>query len=64
MFNQNTMANLVGQYGFTLASMLEGWGATKLTSEAFRLYKGATIANKMQRTGQTAMQLRNTLTKI
>lgn len=64
MFNRNTVANLMNQYGFTLGSLAEGYGFGKMAQWGFKGAKGLTIARNMERTGKTAMELRNTLQGI
>lgn len=61
VFNENFLPNALGQYGFTLGSMIMGAAEAKLAQGVFKGIKGATLAANMQKTGQSAMQVRNAL---
>ena len=64
MFNRNTVADLINQYGFTMASLAEGWAYGALSKWGFKALKGYTVARNMKRTGQSIIQMRNTLQNI
>lgn len=61
IFNENFLPTALGQYGFTLGSMIMGAAEAKLAQGVFKGIKGATLAANMQKTGQSAMQVRNAL---
>jgi hypothetical protein len=64
IFNVNTIPVAMQSGGFTLASMLAGYGETKLAGWAFKGLKGATMLGKTGSTTQKLMQARNTLNAI
>lgn len=64
IFNVNTIPVAMQSGGFTVASMLAGYGEAKLAGWAFKGMKGATMLGKTGSTTQKLMQARNTLNAI
>ena len=64
IFNVNTIPLAMQSGGFTVASMLTGWGEAQLASWMFRGAKGLAMAGKVGNTTQKLMQARNTLNAI
>lgn len=64
IFNVNTIPVAMQSGGFTVASMLVGYGEAKLAGWAFKGMKGATMLGKTGSTTQKLMQARNTLNAI
>lgn len=64
IFNVNTIPVAMQSGGFTVASMLAGYGEAKLAGWAFKGLKGATMLGKTGSTTQKLMQARNTLNAI
>lgn len=64
MFNKNTLAHLIDQYGFTAASLFMGGLANKATNALFKGYKGLRYAQAMKKTEDTAKAVRQTLNNI
>ena len=64
IFNVNTIPVAMQSGGFTVASMLTGFGEAQIASWAFRGLKGATVLSKTGSTTQKLMQARNTLNTI
>lgn len=64
IFNVNTIPVAMQSGGFTVASMLTGYGEAKLAGWAFKGLKGATMLGKTGSTTQKLMQARNTLNTI
>lgn len=64
IFNVNTIPVAMQSGGFTVASMLAGYGESKLASWAFRGVKGATMLGRTGNTTQKLMQARNVLNAV
>lgn len=64
IFNVNTIPIAMQSGGFTIASMLAGYGEAQLAGWAFKGMKGATMLGKTGSTTQKLMQARNTLNTI
>lgn len=64
IFNINTIPVAMQSGGFTVASMLTGYGEAKLAEWSFKGLKGATMLGKTGSTTQKLMQARNTLNAI
>lgn len=64
IFNVNTIPVAMQSGGFTVASMLTGFGEAKLAGWAFRGLKGATMLGRTGNTTQKLMQARNALNTI
>ena len=64
IFNVNTIPVAMQSGGFTVASMLAGYGEAKLAGWAFKGLKGATMLGKTGSTTQKLMQARNILNTI
>lgn len=64
IFNVNTIPIAMQSGGFTVASMLAGYGESQLAGWAFKGMKGATMLGKTGSTTQKLMQARNTLNAI
>ena len=64
IFNVNTIPVAMQSGGFTVASMLAGYGEAKLAGWEFKGMKGATMLGKTGSTTQKLMQARNTLNSI
>ena len=64
MFNKNTLAHLIDQYGFTAASLFMGGLANKATNALFKGYKGLRYAQVMKKTEDTSKAVRQTLDRI
>lgn len=64
IFNVNTIPVAMQSGGFTVASMLAGYGEAQLAGWAFKGMKGATMLGKTGSTTQKLMQARNTLNAI
>lgn len=64
IFNVNTIPVAMQSGGFTVASMLAGYGESQLAGWAFKGMKGATMLGKTGSTTQKLMQARNTLNAI
>lgn len=64
IFNVNTIPVAMQSGGFTVASMLAGYGEANLAGWAFKGMKGATMLGKTGSTTQKLMQARNTLNAI
>lgn len=64
IFNVNTIPVAMQSGGFTIASMLTGFGEAQIASWAFRGLKGATMLGKTGSTTQKLMQARNALNTI
>lgn len=64
IFNVNTIPVAMQSGGFTIASMLAGYGEATLAGWAFKGIKGATMLGKTSSTTQKLMQARTTLNAI
>lgn len=64
IFNVNTIPTAIQQQGFTVASMLAGYGEAKIAGLAFRGLKGATMAAKSAELIKTLDTTRKVLTGI
>ena len=64
IFSVNTIPELMQQSGFTLASMLEGYGLTAIGNRVFNTMKYATMGSKLAATTQTANNVNKTLQGI
>lgn len=64
IFNVNTIPIAMQSGGFTVASMLAGYGESQLAGWAFKGMKGATMLGKTGNTTQKLMHARNTLNAI
>lgn len=64
IFNVNTIPVAMQSSGFTVASMLTGYGQAKVAGWAFKGLKGATMLGKTGNTTQKLMQARNMLNSI
>lgn len=64
IFNVNTIPVAMQSGGFTIASMLTGFGEAQIANWAFRGLKGATMLGKTGSTTQKLMQARNALNTI
>ena len=64
IFNVNTIPLAMQSGGFTVASMLTGYGESQLANWAFKGLKGATMLGKTGNTTQKLMQARNALNAI
>lgn len=64
MFNENTLAHLIDQYGFSAATMMVGGLTNKLTSSLFKGYKGWRYSQIMSKTGSSLQQAKETINKI
>lgn len=64
IFNINTIPVAMQSGGFTVASMMTGWGEAQLASWMFRGAKGLAMAGKVGNTTQRLIQARNTLNAI
>ena len=62
--NVNTIPLAMQSGGFTVASMLTGWGEAQLASWIFRGAKGLAMAGKVSNTTQKLMQTRKALNAI
>lgn len=64
IFSVNTVPELLSQSGFTLASMVEGYGLAAIGNKIFNTAKYATAASKVKATSQTASNLNKSLKAI
>lgn len=64
IFSVNTIPELAQQSGFTVASMLEGYGLTALGNRIFNTMKYATMAGKLGATAETASNINKALQGI
>lgn len=64
IFSVNTIPELLQQSGFTVASMLEGYGLTTIGNKVFNTMKYATMAKKLEATAETAANVNKTLQNI
>ena len=64
IFNVNTIPVAMQSGGFTVASMLTGFGEAQIANWAFRGLKGATMLGKTGSTTQKLMQARSALNTI
>lgn len=64
IFNVNTIPTAIQQQGFTVASMLAGYGEAKIAGLAFKGLKGATMAAKSAELIKTLDTTRKVLTGI
>lgn len=64
IFSVNTIPELLQQSGFTVASMLEGYGLTAIGNKVFNTMKYATMAKKLEATAETAANVNKTLQNI
>ena len=64
IFSVNTIPELLQQSGFTVASMLEGYGLTAIGNKVFNTIKYATMAKKLEATAETAANVNRTLQNI
>lgn len=64
IFSVNTIPELLQQSGFTVASMLEGYGLTAIGNKIFNTMKYATMGGKLAATAETANNINKTLQSI
>lgn len=64
IFSVNTIPELLQQSGFTVASMLEGYGLTAIGNKVFNTMKYATMGSKLAATAETASNVNKALQGI
>lgn len=64
IFSVNTIPELMQQSGFTVASMLEGYGLTAIGNRVFNTMKYATMGSKLAATAETASNVNKALQGI
>lgn len=64
IFSVNTIPELMQQSGFTVASMLEGYGLTAIGNKVFNTMKYATMGSKLAATAETASNVNKALQGI
>lgn len=64
IFSVNTIPELMQQSGFTVASMIEGYGLTAVGNRLFNTLKYATMAKKLEATAETAANVNKALQNI
>lgn len=64
IFSVNTLPELMQQSGFTVASMLEGYGLASIGNKVFNTMKYATMGSKLAATAETASNVNKALQGI
>lgn len=64
IFSVNTIPELMQQSGFTVASMLEGYGLSAIGNRVFNTMKYATMGSKLAATAETASNVNKALQNI
>ena len=64
IFSVNTVPELMQQSGFTVASMIEGWGLSALGNKVFNTMKYSTMGSKLAATAETASNVNKALQSI
>lgn len=64
IFSVNTIPELMQQSGFTVASMLEGYGLSAVGNRVFNTMKYATMGSKLAATAETASNVNKALQNI